>query len=295
VEHTGTITYSNHLAERIFGYEKNELIGKPIETLVPVKLRNHHQQHRKIYSSTPVLRPMGILPNLVGCRKNGDKFSIDVGLNPIWLDRGMIIICSVIDTSQKEHYMNGLLKEKNKLSKANARLGRLANRDALTGLNNRRAFEQTLQNALAAARETESVVSIIMADIDHFKKYNDKYGHPFGDQLLKDLGSMLSKNTRKEDTVARIGGEEFVVVLPGIKQDQVMGFGERLRKVIEEGNWSSKPIMVSLGAATYQFTSKRTAVKRIMQRMILQADQALYESKSAGRNCFRHFEDLDDK
>jgi len=134
-----------------------------------------------------------------------------------------------------------------------------------------------------------------MADIDRFKKYNDKYGHPFGDQLLKDLGNMLGKNTRREDTVARIGGEEFVVVLPGIKQDQVVGFGERLRRVIEEGNWSAKPITVSLGAATYQFTSKRTAVKNIMKRMISQADQALYESKSAGRNCFRHFEDLDDK
>jgi len=295
VEQTGTITYSNHLAEVIFGYQKNELIGKPIENLVPMKLRDHHKDHRKLYISSPILRPMGMLQNLVGCRKNGEEFPIDVGLNPVWLDKGTIIICSVIDASYKTDYLNGLMEERRKLSKDNARLGRLADHDALTGLYNRRAFERILMNNLSSARETGDAVSIILADIDNFKKFNDTYGHPVGDLLLKDLGAVMTRNTRHENTVARVGGEEFIVILPGIQYEQVVGFGERLRRVIEQGTWSSRSMTVSLGATTYQFTSKRTSIKRILKQMISEADQSMYESKKSGRNRFTHFADLTGK
>jgi len=292
VEQTGTITYSNHLAEVIFGYQKNELIGKTIESLVPAKYREVHQDHRKNYVASPALRPMGILPNLVGCRKNGDEFSIDVGLNPVWLESGTLIICSVIDTSLKDNYVNGLIQEKRKLSKDNARLGRLVDIDSLTGLYNRRAFGRILRDSLSEARETGDVVSIINADIDRFKDFNDEFGHPVGDQLLKDLADVLQTNIRAENTVARVGGEEFVVLLPGLHREQVMVFGERLQSVIARTNWSPKSITISLGAATYQFTSKLTALKRTMDQIISEADQAMYRSKKEGRNCLTHFADL---
>jgi diguanylate cyclase len=292
VEQNGTITYSNHLADMIFGYEKNELVGMPIETLVPEKFHAKHKVHRDQYIASPTLRPMGILQNLVGVRKNGEEFQIDVGLNPIWLERGTTIICSVIDNSHKMNYVNGLVKEKQRLSKAKARLGRLADRDALTGLYNRRAFERILLSKLSNARETGGSVSIILADIDQFKQFNDEYGHPVGDLLLKELGIVLSNNVRREDTVARIGGEEFVIVLPGIGHTQAAAFGERLRKVIEKSRWEPKSITVSLGAASYSFTSKRTSTRRIMKQLISEADQSLYESKNMGRNRFTHFTDL---
>lgn len=295
VEQTGTISYSNHLAEHFFGYQKNELIGKPIETLLPLTLRDEHRQHRSNYINTPILRPMGVLPNLMGCKKNGDEFSIDVGLNPVWLDRGMIIICSVIDTSQKALYVDGLMEERNKLSRDNARLGRLAERDALTGLLNRRAFERILSADLSRARDSGTAISILLADIDQFKTYNDSYGHPIGDLLLKDLGEVLGRNVRREDTVARVGGEEFIVILPGIERERSVRFGERLRKVVEGSNWNSRSITVSLGAATYQFKSKRASVKRILQQLISEADQAMYHSKNAGRNRFTHFAELEGK
>jgi diguanylate cyclase (GGDEF)-like protein/PAS domain S-box-containing protein len=295
VEQTGTITYSNHLAELIFGYQKNELIGKPIETLVPTKLREHHQAHRKMYVANPTLRPMGTLHHLVGLQKNGEELPIDIGLNPVWLDSGILIICSVIDTRHKMDYLNYLMKEKNKLSKDNARLKKLATIDALTGLYNRRAFERILLDTLTLAREARDGVSIILADIDHFKTFNDLYGHPIGDLLLKDLGNALMRNIRKEDTVARIGGEEFVVILPGISYEQALAFGERLRRVIHQGNWSSQPITISLGAATYEFTSKRTSLKSTMKRMIQEADTAMYQSKNMGRNRITHFQDAPSK
>ena len=246
VEQTGTITYSNHLAEIIFGYQKNELIGKPIDILVPLRFRDSHRNHRNFYAVSPVLRPMGILPYLLGCRKTGEEFPIDVGLNPVWLDRGMLIICSVIDTSQKDSYLNGLMEEKRKLSKDNVRLGKLADRDALTGLYNRRAFERILLDNFTTAREAGEVISLIIVDIDLFKNFNDTHGHPLGDLLLKDLGNVLVKNTRREDTVARVGGEEFWIILPGIRHDQGLGFGERLRRVIEQGNLGSRSVTVRL-------------------------------------------------
>jgi diguanylate cyclase (GGDEF)-like protein/PAS domain S-box-containing protein len=292
VEQTGIITYCNHLAETIFGYQTSELIGRTIDDLVPLKHRGQHRRHREQYTTTPVLRPMGVLPNLVGCRKNGDEFPIDVGLNPVWLDLGMIIVCSVIDTSAKSSYLNDLMEERRKLSKDNARLGKLANHDALTGLYNRRAFERTLSEELSAARDSESVLSIIMVDIDHFKNFNDKHGHPAGDILLRDLGATMVTKVRKEDTVARIGGEEFVVILPDIHPEQAKRFGERLQTAIKNEAWNTRSITVSLGAATYQFTSKRTSVKRIMKQLIEEADQALYQSKNTGRNRFTHFKEL---
>ncbi|GEM_PF-1764015 len=292
VEQTGTITYSNHLAEQIFGYQKNELIGKPIEILVPLKKRDRHKEYRSHYLANPVLRAMGVLQNLVGARKNGDEFPIDVGLNPVWLDRGMLIICSVIDGTRKEIYVNDLIAERRKLTQANVRLGRLVDRDALTGLYNRRAFERIFLDNLSAAREAGDVVSIILADIDHFKEFNDTHGHPAGDRLLKRLGEVLSRNIRKEDTAARFGGEEFIVILPGIKYDQAAGFGERLRRVVEQEDWGIQPVTISLGAATHQFRSKRTALKRVMSQMISEADQAMYHSKNSGRNLSSHFADL---
>lgn len=285
VEQNGAISYSNHLADSIFGYEKNELIGMPIETLVPTKLHAKHKIHRDQYTASPALRPMGMLQNLVGMRKNGEEFQIDVGLNPVWLERGTTIICSVIDISHKMDYLHKLVKEKD-------RLGKLADRDGLTGLYNRRAFERILRKGLSSARKTGDSISIIMADIDQFKEFNDEFGHPMGDTLLKTLGSALVNNTRKEDTVARFGGEEFVIVLPGIGEKQVTAFGERLRKVIEQSDWQPRGITVSLGATSYAFASKRTSIAQIMAQVVSEADQALYQSKRTGRNRFMHFSSL---
>ena len=106
------------------------------------------------------------------------------------------------------------------------------------------------------------------------------------------MSEILERNVRREDTLARLGGEEFLVILPRINQQQVARFGERLRKVVEQNSTVANPATISLGAATYTFTSKRAALKRIMKQLISEADRAMYQSKHAGRNCFTHFADL---
>jgi diguanylate cyclase (GGDEF)-like protein len=235
---------------------------------------------------------MGTVHNLVGLRKNGQEFPVDVGLNPISLEGQTNIVCSVIDASSKTDHLRNLLMERRKLEEENTRLEHLADHDALTGLYNRRAFERILLGNLSAARRSGEVVSILFADIDHFKEFNDTFGHPNGDLLLKQVGETLARSVRKEDTVARFGGEEFVISLPGIGHDQSAAFGERLRRVIQQQEWDMRPVTISLGAATFRFTSRQTALKRTMKQMIAAADQAMYHSKKAGRNRFSHIADL---
>jgi diguanylate cyclase (GGDEF)-like protein len=149
-----------------------------------------------------------------------------------------------------------------------------------------------MRHNLSEARKYKETISLLLADIDHFKQYNDAYGHLSGDETLKHLAETLTTNIRKEDSAARIGGEEFVIVLPGIEYNQALRFGERLRKVIQEDRRAPHPITVSMGVSTYEFSSKQTAIKQILRQMILEADQAMYHSKNTGRNKITHFFDL---
>jgi diguanylate cyclase (GGDEF)-like protein len=110
--------------------------------------------------------------------------------------------------------------------------------------------------------------------------------------VLQEVAGRIRGSVRSADLACRTGGEEFVVVLPGLGREQAAAFGERLRRVFEQADWGAKPLTISLGAATYQFESGRTGLKRIMKQMIAEADQAMYRSKHTGRNRFVHFGEL---
>ena len=131
-------------------------------------------------------------------------------------------------------------------------------------------------------------VSLMMLDIDHFKNFNDEYGHPAGDQVLCALVSLCQKSLRNVDILARYGGEEFVILMPETNSDAVLSTGERLRQEIEKMEvitpQGSLFVTVSMGAASYD-RPDRHALN--MDVLIKHADQALYEAKNAGRNCVR--------
>src|SRR3990172_2142995 len=127
-------------------------------------------------------------------------------------------------------------------------------------------------------------LTLIMVDIDHFKRYNDTHGHPQGDEVLKDVSSILLKNTRQVDVVARYGGEELVLILPLTPKEPALLVAEKLRRAIEEAPVPGEQILptrrltISLGVATYP-TDATTATG-----LVLAADRALYQAKQAGRN-----------
>lgn len=160
--------------------------------------------------------------------------------------------------------------------------------DALTGLYNRRYFEVHMQKMLQAARENKKSLGFLYMDIDHFKAVNDTYGHQVGDEILKGFSMRIKDALRSFDLVARLGGEEFVAILPDTTEDVAYAIGERLRKVIADA-----PFPCSAPDGTLSITSSfggivlsgealdNVDVLKIVQR----ADAQLYEAKHNGRNC----------
>lgn len=162
----------------------------------------------------------------------------------------------------------------------------VANRDALTGLYNRRWFDDQFEGLLYRAIEQKQGFSFIMIDIDHFKQVNDVYGHAVGDLVLQQTGFILSNHARSQDAAVRYGGEEMSLILPNTTLKQARNIAERLRKTIAEtqfilaDNSSSIQVTISLGCSTY------TGIEDKQQLMKL-ADDALYQAKNNGRNQVR--------
>ncbi len=157
--------------------------------------------------------------------------------------------------------------------------------DPLTGLYNRRFLAEHLQHLFEASRRTNSPLSVVMIDIDCFKQFNDRYGHPEGDLVLKTVAHLIEANVRGMDIVVRYGGEEFLVVLPGTNQQEAIVVAERVRRAVEKYTFrhyhlfgGAQRITVSIGVATYPNDALTP------EELIQASDQALYEAKRAGRN-----------
>ena len=172
------------------------------------------------------------------------------------------------------------------LERANARLLEQAGTDELTGLKNRRRFDEVLAAARSAAARDGSPLSVLMLDVDRFKDYNDAQGHPAGDEVLRAVADLLAGNVRVQDLVARYGGEEFVVLLPGADEADARAAGERLRSAVELHGWPRAPLTISVGAAT------SSGARRDAADLVGRADAALYASKRLGRNRVTHGADL---
>ena len=158
----------------------------------------------------------------------------------------------------------------------------LAVRDQLTGLLNRRGFVEYGERAYSLARRNDTELSVIMADIDRFKYINDKFGHAAGDTALKHFADMISENRRNEDIVARVGGEEFAIILPGTSLRDAMAIADQLCETIGATPMDltsvGLPMTSSFGVASISKNDKE------MDDMIRRADRALYRSKRGGRN-----------
>jgi diguanylate cyclase (GGDEF)-like protein len=154
--------------------------------------------------------------------------------------------------------------------------------DPLTGLLNRRYFDEQTRREVARSRRHGLRFSVLMLDIDHFKRINDTYGHPVGDRAIKALASVCSEALRPQDILARYGGEEFVLTLPHTDVEGARVVAERIRQGVEEIALDSAdgPVRftVSIGISTYR---RDLPLERIVGR----ADEALYKAKQSGRNC----------
>ena len=149
--------------------------------------------------------------------------------------------------------------------------------DALTGLKNRRAFDRMLATEHARVLRTRSSVGLLMVDVDHFKAYNDQYGHQAGDQALRAVAGAIQSEARTYDHVTRYGGEEFSVILPDTHVADARAVAERIRLAVQALKGLHRPVTVSVGIA--MSTAQSTPAE-----LVSRADQALYQAKQAGRN-----------
>jgi len=158
-----------------------------------------------------------------------------------------------------------------------------AKTDALTGLGNRHAMEETFPRELSRCLKNDTPVSLIMIDVDQFKRFNDSFGHVAGDRALSAVAHILRKQFRPRDLIVRYGGDEFALLLPGVPVDEALAIAERVRSTVSGSTESSDdslirvPIRISMGVAD-------TGTQSTFESLLKAADAALYRAKDAGRD-----------
>lgn len=206
-----------------------------------------------------------------------DKMYQNVALRPITNADGTVkYVCMVV------YDVTDVATNKESLSNANSKLDHLSKTDPLTQLHNRGSLDKILQSTFEASKKGSGPHSLVMTDIDHFKKVNDQYGHPIGDLVLQAVSKVLSSSIRKADFVGRYGGEEFAILLPNTDAAGALFFCETVRKKIAETKVKSANSTVSV---TMSFgISESSNFDQTASDWLSRSDAALYKAKEGGRN-----------
>jgi len=268
IDQQHNITLFNPAAEYLFGYSQSEMIGQPLSRLIPERFRERHSEYVHHFTRSPVnSREMNERGRIYGLHRDGTLLPVEIAISKINVN-GLLEFTAVIrDIADRVRLMDLLQKE--------------AETDELTGLPNRRTFLDTAANLFRSSEQ----VSLFILDVDHFKKVNDTYGHDAGDEVLRALAGAGRSYSHGRDIFARIGGEEFVALLPGTNLEMAHETAEQLRIAFEQQDfihfWRTGhpiPFTVSIGVAT------RAPGEVEVEEVLKRADQALYKAKEGGRN-----------
>jgi diguanylate cyclase (GGDEF)-like protein/PAS domain S-box-containing protein len=283
----GIIEYVNPRFTQVTGYTFEEAIGKNPRILSTDK--TPQGTHRNLWNTITIGREWQ--GEFVNRKKNGELYYESAIISPILDADGVITHYLAVkeDITARKRGEDELRQATRKLQEQleaiqllQAELREQAIRDPLTGLYNRRYLNETLERELARAARENYPVSFIMSDIDHFKLINDTFGHLVGDIVLQNLATELTSHARVGDIICRYGGEEFLVILPGVSANVAYQIAERSRKSFQESRalHGGFEIRATLSSGTATFPENGTK----SMDLIANADQAMYQAKSDGRN-----------
>jgi diguanylate cyclase (GGDEF)-like protein/PAS domain S-box-containing protein len=271
IDESQKIILFNKGAEDIFGYSADEIIGQPIELLIPERYRASHKGHVEEFARIEMNdMKMHHHKSLYGLRKNGEEFPAESSIYK-YRYGGVTHFTAVLrDITHAEEVKEQLL--------------RLATHDHLTGLPNRLLFDDRLSTAISRAERNHKKLALLFIDMDNFKSINDRLGHASGDVFLKIVGERLQSCVRESDTAARVGGDEFAVILENLDQHQDVHetFLKLLRDTVEktmtlEGEKVTP--LISIGIALYPDDADKA------NQLLKEADRAMFADKlSKGRS-----------
>ena len=277
VDLAGNFTFVNDAACRQFGYSRQELMGMSYKVYVPKEdVKSVYRAWNKVYRTGEALKSF----LFASIRKDGVQIFLENSISPLRNKEGKIIGFRSIsrDITERKRFEQ--------------KLAEMATHDALTGLPNRVLLSDRLMIGTALARRNGHRLAALMLDLDRFKSVNDSLGHSVGDELLKAVGQRLSGIMRKSDTVSRIGGDEFILVLPQISRiDDVTKFAHRILNAFQEpfvfGSHRLQ-ITTSIGIAVYPDDGID------IEQLLKNADSAMYWAKEQGRGMYKYYSEDDE-
>jgi diguanylate cyclase (GGDEF)-like protein/PAS domain S-box-containing protein len=266
--------YNRSFAQR-FGVSEYAWLGRTDEQLWSRKLTKSVRTHDlEVMAGGRMVETEEHIRNADGSVSSLRSFKF-----PCHDSAGNVLLAGVaVDVSEEVAHHVELERYHRELEEANDQLRKLAVTDELTGLRNRRSFEERLVMEYSMARRRKRELSVLLIDVDNFKAINDRWGHSAGDEVLRRLGTILRTTVRLPDLPARYGGEEFVVLLPESGEASAMGLARRVMQRVAAEDWDNETLTISVGMA-----SMNESLENGFQLVEL-ADEALYAAKRAGKN-----------
>lgn len=286
------ITYVSPAVEKVRGLTPQEAMTQTLDQIHPPSSQAVSMAYfTKVLADVEAGRPPeNFHGELEYIRKDGSTYWSEAFVYPVLDDDGKLleIVGLSRDIDERKRFENELRQAHDAtqaanraLELANDELKRLATTDALTGAGNRRHFQQVVEIEMAQARRHLIPLSLILFDVDHFKRINDNHGHQVGDQVLVSLVSLAQSRLRVGDLLARWGGEEFVILLPYASLTDAERLAERMRALFEQHT------IAVAGRVTASFGVAQLSLGEVQDEWLKRADSALYEAKTAGRNRVR--------
>ncbi len=267
LDDSGKVTFWNPAAERILGYSREEIIGKDLHMFMIQDMRLY-EAYREAFRKFRLTGKGSVVGKTVEMKtrhKDGHEIDVELSLSAVKIKDAWHAIGIIRDISERKRFEELLYRQ--------------SITDPLTNIYNRRFFMQMLEQEIERTKRNKKPFSLIMFDLDHFKKVNDRFGYAAGDMVLKSVADTVKKRIRKTDYFARWGGEEFIILLPETSLDDAVVLAEELRKQISKMELQGiEDVTASFGVTEYRDTDTTDTV-------LIRVDNMLYEAKSEGRNC----------